>query len=97
MVKSPPSYDQSELNLSLVASCFALVACFALLALLALLLLPSCPFIVRITQLSYHVKVSLSSASFSMFTTAVGNCLFLFLCLFVRGSLQVVECGGHGQ
>ena len=78
--KSSPSYDQSVLILSLVASC---LHCSLALHCLLCFCSQHGPLIVRIAQMFHHVKVSLNFASFSMFTTGAGNCLFLLLFLFL--------------
>ena len=119
-VKSSPSYDQSVLNLSLVASCL-----HSLLALQCLLCFCSHrgAFIVRIAQLFHYVKVSLNfcilfdvhnrckklsvsgsgsvSVSVSVSDSDSGSVSvsvsFIFIFISDVRSIQVVECGFHGQ
>ena len=99
-VKSSPSYDQSVLNLSLVASCL-----HSLLALHCLLCFCSHhgPLIVRIARLLHHVKVPLSSC---ILFDVHDRCRkwsvsvpvsFIFIFISDVASIQVVECGVHGQ
>ena len=76
-LKSSPSCVQSVITPLLVASCLR-IRC-----LLCSCLLCFCsnhdPLNVRIAQLQYHCKISLSFALISMFTTIMRNCLSLFL------------------
>ena len=93
-VKSSPNYDQSVLNLSLVASRLtSLLASHSFLCFCS----HHGPFIVTIAQLFHQVKVSLSFNILFNVHDRCENCLLLSLCLFISisdvGSTQVVECG----